>query len=165
MSEYIIGVGNMHWSEDSINWKEKLRILKLASIKIQTPNAYEASGGSNMKIKLWSDSNANGLTSCIIDWITLNGGSATRINCTGLVRKINGVTKYVHGSTRRGTADIHACIKGRHCSIEVKIGADIMTEYQYKEQARIRAAGGLYFVAKDMVSFVDWYSKCFNYEQ
>jgi hypothetical protein len=162
MSKHIIGVGNMPCSKDTINWKERLRILKLASIKIKTPNAYDASGGSNMKLKLWSDSNANGLTSCIIDWITLNGGSATRINCTGLVRKINGVTKYVPSSTRRGTADIHACIKGRHCSIEVKIGADSMSEYQYNEQARITAAGGLYYVAKDMASFVEWYSNSFH---
>jgi len=40
-----------------------------------------------------------------------------------------------------------------------------MSEYQHKELARITAAGGLYYVAKDMLSFVEWYSKSFNYEQ
>ncbi len=143
------------------NWKQQLRALKIQHIKCTSPGFYELSGGDRMKLKAWNDTTANGLTDCVIDWITYKGGSATRIICTGQYRKINGSMKWVPGSTRNGTADIHACINGRHCSIEVKIGRDRMSEDQHKEKARIEAAGGLYVIATDMPSFIFWHSKTF----
>jgi hypothetical protein len=140
-----------------MNWKQQLKEMKLEHLKQESPGFYNLSGGTRMKLKAWEDSTANGLTRSIIDWITFNGGSATRISCTGQARRINGVMKFTHGTTRRGTADIHAIIKGRHASIEVKIGKDKLSEFQVKEQARIEKAGGLYFVAKDMESFIEWF--------
>lgn len=145
-----------------MKWKDKIKMLKLEHIKNTAPGFYELSGGDKMKVKGWTDTTANGLTACIVDWINLNGGSATRISTTGQVRKINGEMKWAHGNTRKGTADIHACINGRHCSIEVKIGRDKMSDYQYKEKVRIEIAGGLYFVATNMEDFVSWYNTHFN---
>lgn len=65
--------------------------------------------------------------------------------------------KWTKGGGRKGSADIHAIIQGRAASIEVKIGSDTMGPDQIKEQQRITGAGGLYFIASDMPSFVTWY--------
>ena len=144
------------------NWKDQLKRMKLDHIKESAPGFYELSGGERLKLKPWNDSTANGLTRAIIDFINFNQGSATRISCTGQVRKVNGQMKWLPGTTRRGTADIHAIVRGRHLSIEVKIGRDKMSEYQHKEKSKIEAAGGLYVVATDMDSFIQWYDSIFN---
>lgn len=139
-------------------WKKELKEKKLASIQEKTPGFYDLSGGPRMKLKAWKDTTANGLTACIVDWINLNGYSATRISTMGTVRKINGEMKWTHGSTRKGTADIHAVIRGRHVSIEVKIGRDKISRDQERERERIEKAGGYYFVAINMDSFIEWYN-------
>ena len=46
-------------------------------------------------------------------------------------------------------------------SIEIKVGNDKQSEAQIKEAGRITKAGGLYFVAKDMPSFLQWCQKQF----
>ena len=70
--------------------------------------------------------------------------------------------RYTHSTTNRGTADIHAIVKGRHVSIEIKIGRDKLSDHQLKEQVRVINAGGLYFIARDMESFVMWYRETFE---
>jgi hypothetical protein len=70
--------------------------------------------------------------------------------------------KWTHGSTRRGTADIHGIFQGRHISIEIKIGNDKQSDYQVKEMERVRNAGGFYFVAKNMDSFLEWWQEQFG---
>ncbi len=98
------------------------------------------SGGYTMKLKRYQDTTANGLTNCIIDWINYNGGYANRINTQG---------------------DIHAIINGRHLTIEIEIGKDELSEHQLYEMLRIIKAGGLYFVARDMETFVKYYKETF----
>ena len=80
--------------------------------------------------KPYKDGSANSLTRAIIDWITFSGFSATRINVQGQVRKTeSGQFKWTPSTTRRGTADIHAIVRGKHISIEVKIGPDKMSKF------------------------------------
>ncbi len=74
-----------------------------------------------------------------------------------MMRKINGKYKWTHGNTRKGVSDIHTCIRGFHVSIEIKIGKDKMNQDQIKEKA-----GGLYFVANDFESFLNWYNHWFK---
>src|SRR5688500_18488882 len=75
------------------------------------------------------DKTANGLTQCILTWLRLHGHYCTRINTTG--RQLPATTivdvlgrahvtpgKWIPGATRRGTADLHCIINGRHGSIE-----------------------------------------------
>lgn len=62
----------------------------------------------------------------------------------------------------KGSADISATIAGRSVKIEVKIGLDRQSEAQRRYQATVERAGGLYFIAKDFTSFIEWYSKTFN---
>lgn len=118
----------------------------------------------------FEDATANGLTKCIIAWITLNGYQAERINTTGryidnskivtdvLGRKIKiGSGKYIKGTGTKGSADISATIKGKSVKIEVKIGNDRQSEYQKQYEADIIKAGGIYYIAKDFDNFINFY--------
>ena len=117
-----------------------------------------------------TDKTANGLTKAIIAFIQLNGGQSERINTmgrpidrrkvytdtVGITRTIGSV-EWIPGTGTKGSADISATIKGKSVKIEVKIGADRQSEAQRKYQQDIEQAGGLYFIAKDFTSFVEWY--------
>jgi hypothetical protein len=144
------------------NWKPLLKRMKLDNIKQKAPGFFKLSGGYEMKVKPYRDKTANDLTKTIIDFINFSGGDANRINTQGQLRKINGRMKWTHGSTRRGTADIHAIYQGRHISIEIKIGNDKQSEEQRKEAERVTRAGGFYYVAKDMQSFLEWWQEKFS---
>lgn len=94
-------------------------------------------------------SKANGLTRFVIDMINWSGGYANRISSSG--RVVGG--KYIPGRTMKGTADIHAIIKGQHFSIEIKVGRDRMSQWQEAERERVRKAGGNYMIVADPDSF------------
>jgi hypothetical protein len=111
-------------------------------------------------------STANGLTKFCLNFITWSGYYANRINTMGRLidapeKQESGIVltgkKWMHSTTKRGTADLHCIIKGRHVSIEIKIGTDRMSDHQKDEQARITAAGGTYIVVKTAEDFLDWY--------
>jgi len=136
--------------------------MKLEHVKKAAPGFFAMSGGYSMKTKPYTDGSANGLTRSIIDWINFKGGSATRISSQGQMRIIGGQKKWTKSNSRKGIADIHAVYKGKHLSIEVKIGKDRMSEAQEKEKERIEAAGGLYFIARDMESFIQWFDSAVN---
>ncbi|MEJ7821484.1 MAG: hypothetical protein WKF85_04135 [Chitinophagaceae bacterium] len=152
-------------------WKAELKALKYEHIKSTSPGFFEMSGGYQMKLMPYRDDTANGLTKCIIDYINFKGGYANRINTMGVARKerINlafgnyrdNIT-YTPSTTNKGTADIKATIRGQSLDIEVKIGRDKLSDHQIKEKERVTRAGGLYFVARDMQSFVDWYKESFT---
>ena len=118
----------------------------------------------------FEDRSANGLTRCVLHFLQLRGHWATRVNTTGrllqgkeyidvLGHRKQMKSTWVPGTTKRGTADIHAVIDGRHCSIEIKVGRDRMSKEQLATKAAIEKSGGLYFVAKDFESFFAWYSR------
>lgn len=122
----------------------------------------------------YRDDTANGLTRCIIDYIRLHGGQAERINTTGVPidrrREVTdvlghsrtiGSIEWRKGGGTVGSADISATIKGRAVKIEVKIGKDRQSPAQRQYQATIEQAGGLYFIAKDFTSFIEWYNRTF----
>jgi hypothetical protein len=96
---------------------------------------------------------ANGLTDYICNLITLTGNYANRINSAGRVIKSKYGSVYIPTKTYKGTADIHACINGKHVSIEVKIGKDRQSLDQKKEEKRITNAKGIYMIVKDAESF------------
>jgi hypothetical protein len=137
-------------SKDAI---QKLAKLKQAATAERYPNVPEY---ALPRAKL-NTSTANGLTKSIIQWLELNGHYAVRINTQG--RYLHKPGKWIPGTTRRGTADIHAVINGRHVSIEVKVGRDKMSEAQHNTKAAIEQAGGTYFIAKDFDSFMTWYNE------
>jgi hypothetical protein len=115
-----------------------------------------------------TDTTANGLTKAILSWLELNGHWASRINTTGrylqgqqytdvLGHKKQLPGKWIPGTTRRGTADIHAVINGRHVSIEVKVGRDRMSELQHETQQAIEQSGGIYLIVRSFDDFMSHY--------
>ena len=115
-----------------------------------------------------SDTNANGLTQCIMEFIRLRGGQAERISVMGrpVEEKGNGGrvvgVRWTKSHMTIGTADISATIRGRSVKIEVKIGKDRQSDEQRKYQAEVERAGGLYYIARDFAGFVEWYNKMFG---
>lgn len=110
----------------------------------------------------YRDDSANGLTRCVVDFIRYNGGQAERINTTGIPEQRGCRIVWRKSNSTKGSADISATIDGRSVKIEVKIGPDRQSEAQRRYQAAIERAGGLYFIAKDFTSFVEWYNTNFK---
>ena len=154
--------------------KTSIDILKELYLK-DNKKTYPSLPDYARSIPLFTDKTANGLTKCIITFIALKKGQAERINCTGRIidKRINSIDNfgrkctigsqtYIKTSGQRGTADISATIKGRSVKIEVKIGKDRQSEVQKQYQKSIEASGGLYFIAKNLNSFIDWYRLIFE---
>jgi hypothetical protein len=142
-------------------YKALLHELKLQRYAITHPNYPQ----DYIPKTMYKDSTANGLTRAICDFINYQGYQAERINTMGTARekkttagKVIGVT-WTKGTSTAGSADISATIKGRSVKIEVKIGKDRQSEAQKRYQENIEKAGGIYIIAKDFDSFVEWYNQ------
>lgn len=119
------------------------------------------------------DDTANGLTRCIIDFLSINGHQAERINSMGRVVMERGhqlrggklvdttTPRYIPTNATNGTSDISAIIGGRAVKIEVKIGRDRQSEVQKRYQDDVERSGGVYFVARNFSDFVSWYTSTF----
>ncbi|MFZ4798747.1 MAG: hypothetical protein ACOYMA_14705 [Bacteroidia bacterium] len=123
----------------------------------------------------FTDKTSNGLTKCIITYIQLKGGQAERINSTGRpidnrttytdavgIARTMGSIEWIKGTSTNGTADISSTIRGRSVKIEVKIKRDVQSAAQKKYQQDVERAGGIYVIAKDFTTFVEWYVKTFE---
>jgi hypothetical protein len=97
---------------------------------------------------------ANGLTQFICNFINWSGYRATRINTMG--RMVGG--RWIHSTTRKGSADISSTIKGRSVMWEIKVGRDRPRPEQLAEQQRERQAGGIY----EFVSTPDGFFELFD---
>lgn len=104
---------------------------------------------------VYRDDTANGLTACIVTYITLRGGFASRVNNGGTWRKDLG--KYTPSGAKRGIPDIIATYKGVSLMVEVKIGRDKMSVFQERVKAEHEAAGGRWFTAHDFTAFKSWF--------
>lgn len=140
----------MYTKSNALKLLEELKHREKTQRYLSMPSSY-------VPRTIYRDNDANGLTQAIIDYIDLIGGWATRISVEG--RYIEKLGQRVRSSVKRGTADIHAVYKGRHLSIEVKIGKDRQSDEQKEVEQDVTSAGGLYFIAKDFQSFYDWISK------
>jgi hypothetical protein len=120
-------------------------------------------------VQKYNDNSANALTKSIIDFLTFSGFQAERINTMGkridktktvdtvLGKRQIGSVSWIKGTGTKGSADISATIKGRSVKIEVKYGKDRQSEYQKEYQQSIETAGGVYVIAKDFDSWLQWY--------
>jgi hypothetical protein len=101
---------------------------------------------------------ANGLTLFICNYINWMGYRATRISTTG--RQVGG--RWIYGTTRKGTADIGATIKGRAVQIEIKVGNDKASVYQLQEQEKERKSGGIYEFISTPEQFFELFDRVVN---
>jgi len=121
--------------------------------------------------KSYTDRTANGLTKCIIDFLTFSGWQAERINSTGRPidntkvitdvlgsqRRI-GSMRWIPGTGQKGTADISATINGRSVKIEVKM-KDRQSEDQKRYEEQVIRAGGLYWICRSFEEFLKYYNE------
>lgn len=101
---------------------------------------------------------SNGLQLAIQNFLKWNGHRATRISSAG--RKVNG--KWIPGPTRKGSSDVSSTINGRSCMFEIKVGKDVASEYQLREQELERKSGGVYEFVKTFDEFLTIYDKINN---
>lgn len=113
----------------------------------------------------YSDTTANGLTKCVIDWLQLNGHQAERISVQGqyrdnskivtdvmgFKRKI-GSGQWTKGSGTAGTSDISCIINGKAVKVEIKM-KDKQSEAQKKYEEAVNKAGGIYFIVRNFDEF------------
>ncbi len=122
-------------------------------------------------LQKYNDNSANALTKSIIDFLKFSGFQAERINTMGkridktklvddvMGKRQIGTVGWIKGTGTKGSADISATIKGRSVKIEVKYGKDRQSEYQKAYQQSIERAGGVYVIAKDFDTWIEWYYK------
>ena len=128
-----------------MTYKQRYQAAHEQWFQQQYPQAYR--DGFYCSPKMPKVNTANGLTQFIINFIDWNGYHANRISSAG--RFMPATNKWDKGSfipstTKKGTADISAVLKGRAVMIEIKIGSDRPSAYQLEQQQLIRAAGGVY---------------------
>lgn len=152
-----------------MKWKDKL----LDARRQWYLNRYQAARDHGVPLpKPYTDKTSNELTRCICDFLKYSGHYANRINSQGQVRLetiqlANGGSykkaNWTKGNSNRGTADVNAIIAGLSVAIEIKCKGtkDRMRPEQIKEKQRIEAAGGVYYVATDMQTFIEWYEQTF----
>jgi hypothetical protein len=141
-----------------MEWKPRYFEAWVKHMETNHADAFALSGGRRMKFTYPDVTTANGLTTFIIAFITWNGGNATRVNVMG--RKVG--NKWIKSSTRKGTADVTATIRGRSCKFEVKVGRDKPRPEQLKEQERERAAHGVYEFISTPYGFYSVYDLIVN---
>lgn len=147
-----------------MTYKQRYQVAHEQWFRNQYPNAYK--DGFYLEPKIPKVDTANGLTTFICNYLSWMGHRATRINVMGrLIDGVEkqpsgakiGVKKWLPSSTRKGTADISATIKGRSVMIEIKVGRDKPRPDQLKEQERERRAGGIYEFLSTPDEFFDLY--------
>lgn len=107
--------------------------------------------------RTFKDNDANSLTKCVVEYIRLSGGFASRISNQGTFsRKLN---RYIPATSRKGLADVIGCYKGKNLNIEIKIKKDVQSEHQKKIESEIIRSGGLYYIAKDFTDFKIWFDR------
>jgi len=119
----------------------------------------------------YSDTTANGLTKCIIDFVNMKGYLAERTNTMGRVidgrktytdaigqKKTIGSMKYIPSTGMVGSSDIKVYINGKIIAVEVKM-KDKQSEAQKQYQSRIEQAGGQYWIVRN---FEEFYNKYIN---
>jgi hypothetical protein len=105
----------------------------------------------------YSCKDTNSLTRAVIDYINLTGGYAVRIQSQGQYDSKRGIWR--KGTTRKGTADIIAAIRGRFVSIEIKTGRDKQSEAQRRTETDVKQAGGIYWVIRNFEGFLEQMEK------
>ena len=155
------------------SWKNEFKKLWIEDKKKRYPNFYAE--GAEDYFQIPKTKTANGLTQAIVKFLSLKGHYANRISTQGQARvhkipKYNILSgqlehresvRYTHGNTKLGTPDITAIIGGHSIWIEVKIGRDKMSDEQWKQKEQIEKARGIYYIARDMQAFYDWYYDTF----
>ena len=147
-----------------MNWKQRYHKSHDAWQQKEYPASYNDFGA--LATNYPDVRKSNGLTRMILYFLKWEGWRATRINTMGRLvdgpqKQDSGISlitkKFIPSTTRKGTADISATIKGRSVMLEIKISGDTRRPEQLREQELERAAGGVYEFISDPEEFFTWY--------
>lgn len=136
-----------------------LRQLDTDRIRREHPNLPD----SAIVPRKFQDKTHNGLINCIICYIELIGGEATKVTTSGrMITKCRTEVKgsgrdvWIPGTTKTGTPDIRATLRSISLYIEAKVGKDRQRPEQAKVEQQAIRAGGKYFLAKDFRNTYEW---------
>jgi hypothetical protein len=139
-----------------MNWKQRYNEAHLKHTTERTPSVVK--DGHYSPPNMPKVRTANGLTTFVQNFVNWQGYRATRINTMG--RQIG--SKWIKGTTRRGTSDLSLTLKGKSVMVEIKIPPDKPSEHQLKEQAKERAAGGIYEFISTPEQFFELFDRVVN---
>jgi hypothetical protein len=105
--------------------------------------------------RLYRDDKAGPLTACVVKYIELMGGWASRVNSTGIYDKK--LQRFRTSTQKKGIADVIATYRGLSLQVEIKIGRDQQSDDQRKVQQQVTEAGGMYFIAHNFTEFKQWF--------
>lgn len=159
---------------DSIAWRSAYK--ELYRKHLERNNPVFAKDFPNHEPVIGNEKKTNVLTKLIMNWITWKGYYVNRVNTQGQhhIQKIprfslsSGKVEYTDkvrftkSTTKKGTPDLQAVIKGKAVFIEVKAGKDKIKDPQEEQKSDIEKAGGYHLYAKDMQGFVEWYLQTFE---
>ena len=112
-------------------------------------------GMPHLAPRTFRDDKANFLTKCVVEYIRLNGGFASRISNQGTYNQK--LRRYIPGTARRGLADVMATFRGLSLHIEVKAGKDRQSKAQKLIESEVKSSGGLYYIAHTFTEFKTWF--------
>lgn len=101
-------------------------------------------------------SQATELTNAVIDYIYRQEGFAYRAESSGV---FDSKLQLYRTAPKKGVSDIIGIYKGKFLAVEIKIGKDRLSPEQIGFLKNIAHCGGYTFVAKDLPSFQEWFTK------
>ena len=104
---------------------------------------------------------ANRITANVLRVINMQPNCvADRINNVGVWDEKKKIRR--KGNTRKGLHDIYVCVYGFFLTIEVKAGADKLSDEQKMRAFEITTAKGTFFEARSTDSFLDWWPEFYQ---
>lgn len=161
MSRRIPQIANTARQSEDTNRKKALDYLANAVFDYKKSRYGKVPGYALYRPK-YSDTTANGLTQCVMDYLRLMGHHCSRVNTTGTYRKDLG--KYVYSGATKGAADLTAVINGRHISIEIKANRDVLSDAQKRQMESVQQSGGVWITVKTFHTFLKWYQDHLRHE-
>jgi hypothetical protein len=113
-----------------MDYRQRYNEAHLQWFKTEYPQAY--ADGFYCPPKMPAVAKANGLTQFILNWLKWSGYYGNRVSSAGrYVPDKYGGGKFIKGTTKKGSSDVSAIIKGVPLHLEVKVGRDTPSSRQW----------------------------------
>lgn len=139
------------------NWRQRYQEAHRLYYETEFPNVVK--DGFYIPPIMPKVDTSGGLQKFIINYLDWTGCYGNRINTTGrkILDKKKGKEIWITGTTKKGSGDTVACLRGKMIWFEVKIGADTPSDKQIEQQRKINNSGGKYYFVKTPDEFLTLY--------
>ncbi|GAB2595896.1 VRR-NUC domain-containing protein [Spirosoma areae] len=103
----------------------------------------------------FDDRTANGLTSCVLEWLKLNSHFCARINTGGIYDEK--LRRYRPSGATLGVPDVIGCIRGLFIGIEIKVGSEKLSAEQKDVARQIESSPGYFVEVRSFEQLYSWY--------